>query len=337
MTSTVATLPRPSHRHARRRSLGALVLAAGLALAPPLFAEESGSGHYLPGSIASFIDHVPDVPSMVYRVDALGYSGKVDADIPIPIGGLTALNLDLDLQGLALTLVWRPEWGSLSDKLGYAMGVNVPWLDLKVDGRLTTDLGGQPIDIRRSDSDSGLGDIMLIPLMFHYKQSDALTYSARLNLYAPTGDYEAGRLANLGKNFWTASPVFSVNYLSPTNGIEAQVYAGIDFNETNDDTDYKSGNQFHIDGTLAQHLPLLGGLVGIGISGSWYKQVTGDGGSGARLGDFKAETASAGPVLSYIKPLANSQFLVEAKWLKEFEVERRFEGDTFFLKAVLLL
>ena len=92
--------------------------------------------------------------------------------------------------------------------------------------------------------------------------------------YAPTGDYEVGRLANTGKNFWTIEPTLGLMYFGQKNGIEASVFFGADFNTENPDTDYKSGTQLHVDGTLAQHFPLFGGLAGVGVNGFWYEQVT---------------------------------------------------------------
>jgi hypothetical protein len=55
-------------------------------------------------------------------------------------------------------------------------------------------------------------------------------------------------------------------YFGQKNGIEVSVITGFDFNTDNPDTDYKSGQQVHVDGTLAQHFPLAGGLAGGGVS-----------------------------------------------------------------------
>lgn len=56
-------------------------------------------------------------------------------------------------------------------------------------------------------------------------------------VYAPTGEYEAGRLANVGKNYWTFEPGFMVSWLSSKTGTELSLYSGMDFNTENDDTD----------------------------------------------------------------------------------------------------
>lgn len=117
--------------------------------------------------------------------------------------------------------------------------------------------------MRRSDSESGLGDILLFPLMLNYAVSPDLNVNFRVGLYAPTGDYEVGRLANTGKNFWIVEPTLGVIYFGQKNGRVASLFLGVDFNEENPDTEYKSGTQVHLDGTLAQHFQLVGGTGGM--------------------------------------------------------------------------
>jgi hypothetical protein len=171
--------------------------------------------------------------------------------------------------------------------------------------------------------------------MLNYNVNPDLNYNFRLAAYAPTGSYEAGRLANTGKNFWTHEPTVGLMYFGQKNGIEGSLYFGADFNQENPDTHYKSGTQLHFDGTLAQHFPFAGGLAGAGVSGFYYEQVTGDSGSGATFGDFKAKTVGAGPAISYIGKAAGHDLIAELKWLHEFETRNRLEGDTIFLKVVV--
>jgi hypothetical protein len=123
-------------------------------------------------------------------------------------------------------------------------------------------------------------------------------------------------------------------YFGQKNGIEASVFVGSDFNTENEDTNYTSGTQFHIDGTVAQHFPWLGGLAGVGVSSYYYQQVTGDSGSGATLGDFKGKTVGVGPVISYISKIGAHDAFAELKWLHELETENRLKGDIVWLKAV---
>ena len=98
---------------------------------------------------------------------------------------------------------------------------------------------------------------------------------------------------------------------------------------------FRSGTQLHIDGTFAQHLPLAGGVAGLGLGAFYYKQVTDDSGEGATLGAFRAKTVGLGPVISYIRKLEGADLMVEFKWLQENDTAKRLQVDTYFLKAML--
>lgn len=303
-----------------------LIVSTGFA-----HAEEGGSGHYFPGSMASFMDGVSATPTFIVRLNVIDYDGRVDADLEIPISGSTALDVDVASIAYGLTLFWRPSWGKIGEKWSYAMSTTIPFVDLTVSG--TVQPAGQPA-VQRSDSESGLGDILLFPVMFNYQVNPNLAANFRLGVYAPTGDYETGRLANTGKNFWTVEPTAALIYFGQKSGMEASVFFGVDFNEENPDTNYKSGTQMHLESTVAKHFPLWGGMFGAGGTAFWYKQVTDDSGSGANLGGFRSQANGVGPVLSYIRQIGKKQLMAELKWLSEFSNEKRPEGDILFLKVM---
>lgn len=316
-----------------RLALLALALTALGLTAPMLHAEEGGSGHYMPGSMASFMDGVPAEPTFIVRLNYLNYNGGTDIDRSLPIAGVTALNVDVESNAYGLTLLWAPDW-NMGTNWQYAMSATIPWVSMEVTADVATAPGGAVRSVRRSDRESGLGDIVLMPLMFNYKVNRDLNTNFRLAVYAPTGDYEVGRLANLGKNFWTVEPTAAVMYFGQNNGVEASLFFGMDFNTENNDTNYKSGIQAHFDGTLAQHLPLWGGLAGAGATGFWYWQVSDDSGDGANFGGFKARAHGIGPVLSYAAKIAGQDLIAELKWLHEFDNRNRLEGDTIFFKVL---
>jgi hypothetical protein len=122
------------------------------------------------------------------------------------------------------------------------------------------------------------------------------------------------------------------SWLSSKIGTEVSLYAGVDFNTENKDMDYTSGTSLHLDLTVAQHLPLCGGFIGIGANAFYYEQLTGDSGADALLGDFKGMTVGVGPVLSYVRQMGKSQLLAELKWLPELDVDKRMKGDYVWFK-----
>ncbi len=325
-TSAARSCTGGEHRVSERLVV-ALVYAA---LSGAASAEEGGSGHYLPGSMASFPDAVSATESFVIRYNLVYYDATVNAQRALPIAGATALGADISTWAQGITFFWRPPV-EIGGRWSYAMSATIPFVSLDVSADVIT---GPGLSIARADSVSDIGDIVLMPLMLNYHVSDDINWNFRIAAYAPTGSYEVGRLANTGKNFWTVEPTIAFMYFGQKNGREFDVFFGVDFNQENPDTDYKSGTQAHVEFTAAQHFPWRGGLAGIGLTGFWYEQVSGDSGAGATFGDFEARDIGAGPVISFITKIGGHDLLSELKWLHEFETKNRPEGDTAFLKVL---
>ncbi len=310
-----------------------------------LMGEEGGTGHYMPGATASFIDTMPYDPGFAYVNQFLYYGGDAGGSRTLPLG----LNLAADVKATSFAdthvLLYQSPWELLGGRYGAALGIPLVWLDLDVSGTLTRNprRPGKIIPIilptekskKVSDRAEGLGDIYAAPFMLAWKKGD-FKYDARFGVYAPTGKYDENDLANLGKNFWTFEPAVSLSYFGSKNGIEVTTFAGVDFNTENQDTDYQTGEEAHLDLTVAQHLPLGKGFIGLGANGFYYDQITGDSGSGAALGDFEGKTLGVGPVLSYIAKIGKTDVVFEAKWLPELETENRLEGDIVWVKVAVL-
>ena len=316
-----------------------IVLSLGLHHAA---AEEGGSGHYFPGSISDFADSVPASPTFIVRYNQIYYSGAAGANRPIPIAGTTALGLVATSWGEGLTLVWRPSV-DMGKHWSYAMSSTIPFMQISVSASavvpIPTGNGANTLtQISRTGSRSALGDVVLMPLMINYAVNPNFSVNGRAAIYVPTGDYGVGRLANTGKNYTTLEPELGLQYFGQKNGREAVLYTGFDFNTINSATQYQSGTQFHLDGTLAQHFPLFKGLAGIGVNPFYYTQLTGDSGAGATLGKFEGTTVGIGPVLSYLRPknpkTGHVDFIADLKWLNEFYVKNRLQGNTVFIKVL---
>lgn len=298
---------------------------------PALRAEEGGSGHYLPGATASFIDALPGRETFSYVNAFTYYNGSASGARQLKLGGQLVANIDATVYADTSILLYETPW-----KIGggqYAAAVAIPYLWMEVKGSVQA--GG--IAGSRSDSANGFGDIQILPLMLGWKKGD-VSFGATFGVYAPTGEFELGQLANIGKNYWTFEPGLSVSWLSSKIGTEVSLFSGFDFSTRNDKTDYQSGNMFHLDATVAQHLPLFGGFAGVGANAFFYQQVTADSGNGAVLGDFEGRTVGIGPVVSYATKVGRGKktdLAAELKWLPELDVEKRLKGDTIWFKLAL--
>ncbi|MFN0067776.1 MAG: transporter, partial [Limisphaerales bacterium] len=265
------------------------------------------------------------------------YDGSAPANRTLPLGGLLAADVDATVYAGSAGVIYQTPWEVARG--GLAFGLVAPYVSLEVEGQAQrTNPDGTPGPVFAArDTANGIGDITLIPFMLGWTNLlPDLKVDTRLSIYAPTGEFEAGRLANVGKNYWTFEPGVMASWVSSRIGTEVSLYTGVDFNTENGDTDYQSGTSLHLDATIAQHLPLLGGIAGLGANGFYYTQITGDSGAGAKLGDFKGHTAGVGPVLSYARKMGRADLVAELKWLPELDTDKRLEGDYVWFKLVLL-
>lgn len=309
------------------------ILAVIAALQPAvILAEEGASGHYVPGATATFIDTLPGKPGLVVADAFTYYDGSTSVSQPVDFGGLLTLNAHATFYADTLFGIYETPLQLLGGHYAVAAAVPFVWLDVK--GTVVPPVGPS---VNRSDSASGLGDITLYPFMLGWTNAADLKYDVRLGIYAPSGDYTVGKLANPGRNYWTFEPAASLSWLSTKIGTEATMFAGFDVNTENPDTHYTSGASFHLEGTLAQHVPLGKlGIVGVGANAFLYQQITGDSGSGATLGDFEGRTVGVGPVVSFITKLGRTDLAAEVKWLPELDVTKRLKGDYVWFKLGLV-
>jgi hypothetical protein len=294
-----------------------------------VYAAEGGIGHYVPGAWADFGDMAP--PSGLALLDWYNYyNGSAGVSARFPEAGLVAANLKATSNAEMVGAVYTSPYGILNGK--FAAGVVVPYIWANVTGTVS----GLGRTFSRSDSANGIGDMTLIPFWLQWTCGD-FKWGVLLDIYAPTGEYNTGRLANVGLNYWTFEPMVSFSYISQKIGLEFSTFSGFDFNTENDATNYQSGDVFHIDATVAEHLPLFGcGIIGLGANAFYWKQFTADSGSGARLGSFETEMAGVGPVLSYISPpICGHTLVAEVKWLPEIDTFRTLKGDYVWFKLAL--
>ncbi len=308
-----------------------LAAIVGVAVMFPLstHAEEGGSGHYMPGAAASFMDTLPGKPGLAIA----NFFNFYDASASVSkLGGLITAGLDATAYSDTVVALYQTPLKLLGGY--YAVGAAIPfvWMKARGEAQLTGPLG-QTITRTVRDTAGGIGDIMFYPFMLGWTGLNKdLKCDVRLGIYAPTGDYDKGKLANLGKNYWTFEPMVSLSYISSKIGLELSAFAGMDFNTENNKTDYRTGTQFHLDLTIAEHLPLFGGIIGVGANSFYYQQISGDSGSGATLGNFKGRTVGIGPVLSYATKIWNKDVCAEVKWLPEIDAKNRLKGDYVWFK-----
>ena len=243
-------MPKPINLNSGTRCSGSWLIAAALsslAVASPLaIAGEGGTSHVMPGANGTLVDVPPTSPGGFFKPMYINYRGDATAKIP------TAAGVVANLKAEANTLALGGGYGFEQTVLGgahYSVAAFLPYTKLTISGNSAA-LGGLAIE----NSVSGLGDMTVVPVMLAWK-SDNWQYDFLMPVYAPTGNYQTGRLGNTGLNYWTVDPIVGVAYSNASSGLNATAHLGYAMNTENKATSYKSGNILHIDAAVQQILP----------------------------------------------------------------------------------
>jgi hypothetical protein len=286
------------------------VVAALLAVAAFVPSEaqatEGGGGAYAGGGQGFLAGMLPP-PGFYFIEYAQHYSANkvVDED-----GDRIPIQFKLNVSAAVERFLWQSDIPVLGGHLGaYTL---IPLVHASAE----TALG--------NGSKSGLGDIVIAPFIsWHFNKNFHMASS--FDIVMPTGSYDKTEAVNLGRNYWTFEPVLALTYITD-GGTEFSGKFMYDINTENDDTDYKSGQEFHVDYAIGQHF----GQWTAGLVGYIYKQTTGDSGAGAVGGGNQGQIFSAGPGLRYD---AKNGVSIEARYNKEFEAENKPEGDRFWFNV----
>lgn len=284
--------------------LGLLAGLAGQALAT------EGGGSTYPVGAENYMSGAMPPPGLYSQF----YIGHYEAD---SLRGNDGKKLPVDFRvranSLAPRLVWVTEQQVLGGNL--AFHAIVPLVDLKVEVN------------DQSQSKQGLGDIIFGPAL-GYHLSDKLHTIVALDFLAPTGRYDRGDLANIGRNYWGIEPVLAISYIDPA-GLNVDAKIMYDFNLENQATDYRSGQELHMD--YAVGWGLNNGWV-VGIGGYAYRQTTDDRQNGERIADNKGRVFSIGPSVKYT---SDTGWFLTAKWEQETQVRNRAEGNAYWVKLTV--
>jgi len=143
----------------------------------------------------------------------------------------------------------------------------------------------------------------------------------------PVGAYQSNRLANLGIGHGAIDAGGGYTYLNDKTGLEFSGVAGVTYNWENTHTNYKNGVDSHLDWALSQ---FLNDNWEVGVVGYVYYQLTGDNGSGDRVGAFKSRIASAGPEVGYVFKYNGQPAYFNVRGYWEFWAQNRVEGYALF-------
>lgn len=289
-----------------------VVLAAALmsCVVSVVQAGEGGGSSYN-GGVENFLVGAAPPPGFyvlsygnVYRADTLK-DGRGN-DVPLP-------EFKVSANALATRFVWStPTSVAGGNVVWHAI---VPLVDLKVQ------VPGL------SQKKAGIGDITFGPgLAFHH--SPKLHSVVALDLVAPTGGYNRSDLTNIGRNYWSVQPLYTVSYIDPT-GFNGDFKLTGNFNQRNKDTDYKSGSELYLDYSAGWG---LGNGWVLGVGGYAMRQLSNDTQAGVSLPDSKGEAFAIGPSVKYDN---GKGWFITAKLQREMSVKNRPQGHALWIKTII--
>ncbi len=315
--------------------LAAVVAAAGMVPQPAL-ADQGGISFWVPGQFGS-LAAVPGQPGFnfatVYYHTSVGASGAVAAQRQIEIGRLNPrnvnLNLDLnvDLNARANLVFLVPgyifETPIFGGQLGVSMAAITGRNTATLDGALTASLGPLSVTRQGQISDTATGFADLFPqatLKWNQGVHNWMVYGMT-NIQV--GSYDRTRLANLGYGHTAIDGGLGYTYFDPAKGHEFSVVAGTTYNFTNKHTDYRNGQDYHIDAAAAQ---FLSKTFFVGAVGYYYDQFTADSGSPPIFGPVKSRVLGIGPQMGFILPMGEMQGYLNFKAYFESNANNRPDG-----------
>jgi len=304
-----------------------VALIVFISLPSSAFAVEGGLGRPISGmSIAPFAGVIPPEPGFVFATGETYYEGSIGGGRTVPIAGLLVANVDMKASFTPLSLLYI--WNTPTKEWNFASAVSFPLAWLEVEANIS--LG--PFSVRKKDSTFGLFDLVFTPIVasHHFSQTDHMAFS--FTFWAPTGSFEKGKLVNLSQNTWTFIPGVAYTKIVPIPNIELTGIWQMEFDTEDRATHYQNGILSDLEALAIKRFK---NGFGIGFVESWIQQVNDDEGAPAALNGFLGRAFGIGPIVTYSTKLGKSHLDFSARWIHDFDVSKRIEGNAFNFSASL--
>jgi hypothetical protein len=308
--------------------LNIAIVSLLLSFASSAFAVEGGLGRPISGaSINPYAGLVPPMPGFAVGVTEAYYPASLGGSTTVPIGTNLTLGIDMKASFTPITILYI--WPTQGKEWNFASAISIPLAYVEVEANVTI---GR-FTGRVKDDDFGLFDVVLVPIVasYHISQTDHLAFN--FTVWAPTGEYDPDRLANLSQNTWTFIPGVAYTKIFPASNVELSIAWGLQFDTENTATNYQNGILSDLEATVIKRCK---NEFGFGVIGSWIQQLSDDSGPTAdRLNGFSGRAFGVGPIVTYSTKVGKSHLDFNARWVHEFDNSNRPEGDLFQFSANL--
>ncbi len=304
-------------------TLMALAVILGMNTPSAVLAAENGALNYPAGSPAVFIGEFPPIPGL-FAVSQTSYTAS---DSLYDANGDKIEDQDFELVAWVETfrfLVSYPYrlWGAnLYSQLVLPL--------VSVESSLTISTPYGPYEAF-DDSDSGLANIAIAPVILNWHQPESyqyITFGVDFVLYSGAS-YDEENSVNAATGYNTIMPQVAYRYDDP-NGFDLGFKANLMFNLENGATNYDTGDMLVLD-------LLAGWNVGkwkLDIVGGYTHQYASDQKNGNDVNNSKLRSLNMGPSITY----SAGPLIVNVNYQKGLLAENSSMNDTFWLNIALPL
>ena len=317
----------------KKQAMKIIVCAVLLALsAGSAFAAEGGSGFYLLGQRGQGAGVLPP-EGVFFSLPSYYYSGDASNSEELPFNGTADLGIDADIFIVMPTAIWVTPVNVFGGDLAFSGTYVYGKADLSAEAGIAI----PPVieaSVELNDDRWTAGDPVFSAFVGWHGENQHYLVAASVNIPDAGSDYDEGRLANVALNRWAGDITVAGTWMFPQENIELSGATGVTFNGKNDDTDYETGTEFHLEASVFyQFTPSFSA----GINGYHYRQITEDSGQGAELGSFKGRVSALGPGLSGTIQVGPIPVSVSLRYFHEFDEKKRLQGDSAWLTVTIPL
>ena len=273
---------------------------------------------------------VPPEPIMAVNLGEIYFDGKIGASRTVPVGNQATLGLDAEISFTLATFL--KVWDTGPGRWNFSSSFTLPYVWEKASATVT--IGA--LQGTQKDKTSNLFDITFTPITagYHISKTEHVAFS--FNVWAPTGKYDASKLANPSLNNWTFIPQVAYTKLWPEEGLSLDAVSGVQFYTPNSATDYHNAPLFTLDVMAMKKFP--GGL-GLGLIVGTVQQIGDDSGPTAdALNGFQGHDWALGPVLTYDTKLADKAPLsFSIRWVPTVESKNRLKSTSTIMATGTLI
>ncbi|CAB3627263.1 hypothetical protein DFP87_101812 [Achromobacter marplatensis] len=319
-------------RTAWRNAITPWITLAALAAPAVSMATEGALGRQVTGTnVLPNAGIVSPEPIWAVNFAQIYLDGKIGGSREVPVGGRTSLGLDGKVAFTLATVL--KTWDTGPGRWNFASSFTLPYVWTKVDSKLTGP-GGRTVG--QSDTASNLFDLYFSPIIAGYHFSETSHMALSLNIWAPTGKYNASDMANPSLNNWTFIPQVAYTKIFPESGFQLDTVAGVQFYTRNSATDYRNAPVFSLD-VMGRKTFSNGVSAGL-ILGTQQQLGSDKGPTADRLNGFKGRDWALGPIVTYDTKLADKRSLsLSLRWVPTISSTNRLDSTSTVMGTATLV